>query len=90
MIPLNCKFLNKCMELGYYTERLKIANRIPVSKDVDKTVPSYYRPISILPANGRVFEKHLKSRIVSFVNKKIIPTKNKFGLRDIYSVVNSM
>ena len=56
----------------------------------DRTKPSNYRPISILPAIGKVFEKIIYSRIVSFVNKEKVLTKNQFGFRDQRSTIYAL
>ena len=64
------------MKLGYFPECLKIVELTPVLKDGDKTEPSNYRLVSILPANENFFEKILYSRIVFFVNKANVITKN--------------
>ena len=54
--PLQLKF-NRCIELRQYPESLKIAKVIPFLKNGNKDDPSNFRPISLLPIIGKVFDR---------------------------------
>ena len=49
--------LNQCLTTGIFPDKLKIANVVPIYKSDDENIFNNYRPISILPALSRVFEK---------------------------------
>ena len=51
--------LNQCLTTGIFPDKLKIAKVVPIYyKSVDENIfNNYYRPISILPALSKVFEK---------------------------------
>jgi len=48
---------NKILSQGIYPERLKLSLIRPIYKSEDKSSPSNYRPISLLPAFSKIFEK---------------------------------
>jgi len=56
-----------CFLDSEYPDHLKIAQIIPIHKSGSKECCSNYRPISILPAITKVFEKLLYSRFYSYV-----------------------
>ena len=49
--------INQSFMSGIFPEQLKIAKVIPIFKKGDASIFSNYRPISILPAISKVFEK---------------------------------
>jgi hypothetical protein len=49
---------------GIYPERLKFSVIKPIYKSGDKSSPSNYRPISILPAFYKIFEKYTKDYLI--------------------------
>ena len=51
-----------------FPESLKLAKVIPVFKADDPTLFSNYRPISILPAFSKLFEKVMYNRLINFLN----------------------
>ena len=65
--PLQLLF-NRCIELGQYPESLKFAKVIPFFKNGNKDDPSNFRPISLLPIIGKVFERNIFDRIQNYLN----------------------
>ena len=60
--------INTLLSTGVFPESLKIAKVIPVFKADDPTLFSNYRPISILPAFSKLFEKVMYNRLINFLN----------------------
>ena len=56
--PLCC-ILGRCLETGVYSTQWKKVNIIPVHKKGFKQYKNNYRPISILPVFGKIFERLL-------------------------------
>ena len=79
-----CLF-NECMATGIFPDSLKTAKIIPIHKGDAKDDPTNYRPISLLPILGKIFEKILADRLVKFLEKHNIITQNQFGFRKNHS-----
>jgi hypothetical protein len=58
-----CHICNKIFSTGIFPEKLKYAVIKPIFKNGDRNDISNYRPISLLPAFSKVFEKVLYVRI---------------------------
>ena len=56
VIPLVLIFKN-CLSKGYFPKIWKMANVTAVHKKKEKNIVSNYRPISLLPLCGKIFEK---------------------------------
>ena len=59
---------NRCIELGQYPENLKIAKVIPFFRNQNKDDPSNFRPISLLPIIGKIFERIILDRIQNYLH----------------------
>ena len=60
--------LIRCLALGYFPKIWKQAEAILIPKGAkDKSDPSNYRPISLLPVIGKLFERILTTRIASYL-----------------------
>ena len=81
LAPILCKLFNKSMSVGYFPEHLKIAKVIPLYKDGDRSVESNYRPISILSAISKIFEKIIYNRLTVHLTENSILTDAQFGFR---------
>ena len=64
----------------------KKANVVPVYKKNDKQLMKNYRPISLLPICGKIFERLLNNSLVNFLNQNdlISPAQSGFNPGDSY------
>ena len=81
---------NKCIQEKTYPKCFKTAKVIPLHKKGDKTDPSNYRPISLLSALGKIFEKLLHKRVVKFCKKENILTHIQYGFREKRSCIDAI
>ena len=85
IIPILVGLFNSCMSLGIFPDCFKTAEIIPLHKGGKKVIKTNYRPISLLPQFGKLFEKIISSRILSFINKHNLLMQNQYGFRKHYS-----
>ena len=69
---------------------LKIAEVIPIFKKGDDSDPSNYRPISLQPVVGKIFEKIIFNRFIVFLNKEKERIENQFGFRENRSTSDAL
>ena len=65
-----------------YPDDLKIAQIIPIHRSGSIECCSNYRPISILPAINKVFEKLLYSRLYSYIETNELLSPSQYGFRE--------
>jgi hypothetical protein len=69
---------------GNYLERLKFSLIKPIYKSGDKSSPSNYRPISLMPTFSKIFEKVVYKRLFDHLNNNAILDEHQFGfLREV-------
>ena len=78
-------FINNFMELGTFPKILKIGKVSPIFKKGDSQLFDNYRPISVLPIFGKIFEKVLYNRLYSFFMSKNVIYNKQFGFRKNHS-----
>ena len=78
-IPLS-HIINRSLSTGIVPNQLKIAKVIPVYKTSNKDDIKNYRPISLLPAFSKIFEKVMFTKIMSFLNSQKILYKINMDL----------
>lgn len=82
---------NRCLELHYFPSSWKVAKIIPIRKPgKDPTLPSSYRPISLLSALSKLFEKLILNRLVKFVDERNILLPEQFGFRKGHSTTHQL
>ena len=79
------RLINKSIESGEFPSQLKIAKVFPVFKGGDKSDPSNYRPISILPTISKSFKKHVNKHLMAYLNKYKILHKSQADFRQKHS-----
>ena len=72
---------NKSVIGGEFPQSLKIAEIIPIFKKGDKKCVNDYRPISLLPIFSKIFEKIIKCRVLSYLEKIAFFSSKQYGFR---------
>ena len=78
------------MNSGLFPNCLKIAKVTPIFKKGCCQLFDNYRPISVLPIFGKIFEKALYSRIYSFLVSQSIIYDKQFGFREGHSTSHAV
>ena len=80
---------NKMLAQGTFPERLKFSLIKPIYKSGNKSSPSNYRPISLLPVFSKIFEKVINHRLLDHLNNKAILNEHQYGFRSEVSTENA-
>src|SRR5271170_2425313 len=78
--PLHLLF-NRIIQTNIFPQSLKTAMVIPLFKVGDKTCMNNYRPISILPIFGKIFEKIIFSQLSTYFLSNDLIAKQQFGFQ---------
>ena len=87
--PLTILFQNSTKS-SCYPVIWKRSNIIPVHKKNDKQLVKNYRPISLLPIFGKIFEKIIFDRLYNFLLQEELLNPNQSGFRPSDSCVNQL
>ena len=83
--PILAKIFNHCISNGIFPDPLKVGKVTPVYKKGANDDIGNYRPVSVLPIFGKIFEKILYSRIYNFMCSKNIISESQFEFGKNYS-----
>lgn len=82
---------NLCIKWGHWPSMFKTAKIIPIPKaGKNKNHAENYRPISLLNAIGKLFERMILSRILKFADEKQIIQAEQFGFRQQHSTTHQV
>lgn len=88
-VVLLTKVFNACLMINYFPTVWKAAKVIAIHKPgKDPTDPSGYRPISLLPCLGKLFEKIIHHRLHRAADAEIID--EQFGFREAHSTTQQL
>lgn len=76
---------NECIFSNIFPSFLKLTKVIPIHKKGAKDNYDNYRPVSIIPTIGKIFEAILKNQIVNYFEKNFIFCENQYGFRSGHS-----
>jgi exonuclease III len=83
---LLAKVYNACLHTSYFPLNWKIGKVVAILKPgKDHTLPSSYRPITLLPTIGKIFEILILERLKEFEEEKKILKNQQFGFRSRHS-----
>ena len=89
VLPLKIIFQN-ILVTSTYPDMWKLANVTPIFKKGDKQLIKNYRPISLLPICGKIFEKIIFNNLYSYLTTNNLITKNQSGFRPGDSTTNQL
>lgn len=85
LLPSLVHLINQCLEQSVFPDALKIAKVIPVYKKDNSKLLSNYRPISLLPAVSKVFEKVMCNRLHEHFLSNNLWYQSQYGYRAKHS-----
>ena len=83
-------FFNNFIGTGKFPEILKIGKITPIFKKDDPQLLDNYRPVSVIPIFGKIFEKVIYSRLYSFLTSMNIIYDKQFGFRKNHSTTHAV
>lgn len=81
LAPLITHVFNCSFATAIVPDAFKIAIIHPIYKNGDRDCVNNYRPISVLPAISKIFEKILNSRLLKYLEHNNILAANQYGFR---------
>ena len=87
--PLELIF-KSCLESGKFPLEWKKANVVPAHKKGDKQLLKNYRPISLLPIDGKIFERILYNNMFEFFTKNHLISHSQSGFKSGDSCINQL
>lgn len=82
--------INLCFTLGKFPSMLKDSVVIPVFKSGERDSITNYRPISLLPTIAKVIEKLINVRLINYLEKFNIISKNQYGFKKNKSTIDAI
>lgn len=79
-VPL-CKLINQCIIDSTFPDCLKISRVVPVFKKGDNNDVGNYRPISIIPVLGKLFEMALHRQLANYLEDNKLLKNFQYGFR---------
>ena len=80
--------INRSFDTGIVPREMKIAKVIPIHKSSDPSLLKNYRPVSLLTAFSKLFEKLMFNKLISFLNGNNILFKHQYGFRSKHSTLH--
>lgn len=77
--------INQCLNSGIFPEKLKIAKVIPLYKKDDVNIFTNYRPISLLVAISKIFERVIFNQLYAYFQKYKLFYSSQYGFRSGHS-----
>ncbi|KAG8238803.1 hypothetical protein J437_LFUL018533 [Ladona fulva] len=73
--------INTCLQSGVFPHHLKYSKVTPVYKKGPKDDPNSYRPISVIPIIGKIFEAIIKSQLYDYLENNSYFSSSQYGFR---------
>ena len=90
LIPQLSHIFKQSILTGKFPDKWKIGTIVPIFKGGNKEDVSNYRPVSLLPITGKIFEKILHYQIINFLDENEFLTNKQNGFRKNKSTLGSI
>lgn len=70
---------NLCIEQGVFPDLMKMSKVVPIFKSGNKTDPSNFRPVSVLPIFSKIFEKIMLNQMLLHFNLNNLFHRQQYG-----------
>ena len=87
--PLHMIFTS-CLETGLFPIYWKKANFVPIHKKESKQLAKNYKPVSLLPICGKVFEHLIYNEVYPYLIDNILITSHQSGFKASHSCINQL
>ena len=87
--PLTILFKN-CISEGIFPDNWKKSNICPIHKKGDKQIVDNYRPVSLLPVCGKIFERLIFNSLYQFLEKHNLLSIHQSGFCSNDSCINQL
>ena len=77
--------INQMLNTGIFPEKLKIAKIKPIFKKGENTCFTNYRPISLLPAISKIFERVIYNQLTEYFQNNKLFFSSQYGFRKEHS-----
>ena len=84
VVPLS-HLINSSMKTGIFPDAMKTAVVTPIYKNGAKNNITNYRPVSVLSAFSKLFERAMCNRLTNYLEKNNILDKHQYGFRKGHS-----
>ena len=81
---------NLSLSSGTVPNQMKIARVVPLFKTGDLSLFTNYRPVCVLPALSKILERIVYNRLINFLNKFNILSRNQYGFRKNHSTAYAL
>ena len=88
--PLLLHLINKSIVTGVFPERWKIACVVPILKAGDRSVPSNYRPISLLPIMSKIAERVVCTQLSRYLSENHLLSACQYAYRRGHSTEDAV
>ena len=79
-----------CLQTESFSNSWKKSNVVPTHKKGDKQLLQNYRPVSLLPICGKIFERIIFNPIFEYLEKNSLLCPNQSGFRPFDSCENQL
>ena len=79
LVPILAELYNKCLKEKCFPDEFNLNHVIPIPKTAAPKELGNFRPISLLNVFSKIFEKLLRDKMLSFINKNNLLASQQFG-----------
>ena len=92
LAPVLRHLINVSLLTSRFAQRWKLAKLLPLlkSKELNKLLPSSYRPVAILPTVAKLIEKAAQTQLMKFLEENNLINENSHAYRKGYSTTMAL